>query len=135
MLNAKYWGDSTALHAAAETGHTAAVQTLLAYGADVEARDDHGDTPLLTAAQFFRIDIVKTLLDHGVDISAENDVGFTALQMSALASPDPDIVAALLTHGANVWHRWRGDFCVLRFGTVTTKAALVAAGASFLDAC
>jgi hypothetical protein len=38
---------STALHLAAQEGHSALVELLVGYGADVNAADEHGNTPLM----------------------------------------------------------------------------------------
>ncbi|GMF20879.1 unnamed protein product [Phytophthora lilii] len=56
---------TTALHLAAQNGHRSSVMTLLDAGADIHARDDLGDTPLLRALRHGRSRIVKLLLRHG----------------------------------------------------------------------
>lgn len=48
----------------------AAAQRLLARGADVNARDDDGVTPLHRAAQAGRVEVVAVLLANGADESA-----------------------------------------------------------------
>jgi uncharacterized protein len=61
----------TALHYAARLGHEAAVETLLAAGAPVEAEDRAGFTPLLRAVQGgdANLGVVRLLLAAGADPS------------------------------------------------------------------
>ncbi|HEX6098925.1 MAG TPA: ankyrin repeat domain-containing protein [Thermoanaerobaculia bacterium] len=42
---------------------------LIEFGADVNARDQHGTTALMNAAVFARIDVVRVLLDCGADVA------------------------------------------------------------------
>jgi ankyrin repeat protein len=51
---------------------TEAVDYLIARGADVNAVDDEGTTPLMEAAADGFIPIIKTLLDHGANLDAMN---------------------------------------------------------------
>jgi ankyrin repeat protein len=56
-----------ALHLAVCNGHEDAVRRLLAVGADHEARDDEGNTPLFYAASSGWLSIVKLLLETGAE--------------------------------------------------------------------
>ena len=61
---------NAALWAACDAGHTAIVRYLVAHGAigaDVEATDSRGDTPLIVATIRGRADVVQALLDCGAD--------------------------------------------------------------------
>ncbi len=58
---------------------------LLRRGADIEARNHSGDTPLMLAAShggYEDIKIVKMLLDRGADLQATNKHGHTALDLA-----------------------------------------------------
>jgi ankyrin repeat protein len=46
---------------------------LLAYKADVNAKDDHGQTPLLEAAARGDLEIVELLLANKADVNAKDD--------------------------------------------------------------
>lgn len=61
----------TPLHEAA--GHAQMVSFLLACGADVNAKEEDGTTPLHSTAEFGHIDSAKILLDHGARIEASID--------------------------------------------------------------
>jgi ankyrin repeat protein len=80
-------------------GDLAAVRSLLANGADVNARDTKGATALMNAAIYGDLDCVKLLLDKGADPNASNDLGIDALMWAA---SDLGKVRALIAHGANV---------------------------------
>ena len=62
-----------ALHAAVATGDVAEIARALDAGADLEARDPAGRTPLLVAVEADRIDAVRLLLERGADINAQAD--------------------------------------------------------------
>ena len=69
--NAATAGGRTALMTAARTGDVAAVEVLLANGADVHATDDtHGQTALMWAAAENNAGVVDTLVRAGADVGA-----------------------------------------------------------------
>ena len=76
------------------------MRRLLAAGAEVEARDDRGATPLLVAARRGWPDVLTTLLDAGADVLARDAAGATA---SVLARANPR-----LRVGATV-RLWRAE--------------------------
>ncbi len=87
---------------AAQNGHTAIVQTLLAHGANVnQAEEQRGAPPLLQAAFKGHMTIVETLLAHGAEVNQADKVGDTPLLLAA-QDGHTDIVQALLAHGAEV---------------------------------
>lgn len=53
---------ATPLHCAALYGHTGALTTLLAYGADPNIIDDRGEKPLDLAAQYGHLQVVQMLV-------------------------------------------------------------------------
>ena len=77
-----------------------AARKVIAQGADVNARD-HGQTPLMRAAQNGHIRVIGVLLEHGAHVNAQDDDGRTALMIAAGAS-DPAMVRLLLDRGAKV---------------------------------
>ena len=85
----------TALHRAAEAGHSHVVLFLLACDSvDVAAADNAGDTPLHWAALFGHMDACKALVDRGAPISLKNGNGKTPAQRAG--SWDHPTVAAYL---------------------------------------
>jgi len=86
------------LFLAAGEGKLAAVRYLLDEGADVNAREQLGDTALTEATYYGRFDVVKELLFRGADVNAIGDEG-TALDI-ATNKKYSDIADLLKHHGA-----------------------------------
>ena len=76
----------------------------LAAAADVNARDNHGNTPLIYASGFGSLEAVRLLLDSGADANARNGLDATGL---VWAAADLAKVQLLLSHGADVHARTR----------------------------
>ena len=68
-----------ALHAAVAGGHYGLSKAVIEHGADVNAVQQSGFTPLQAAAQSGNLAITRLLLAHGADKSAVNELGKTAL--------------------------------------------------------
>jgi ankyrin repeat protein len=90
-----------ALFAAAAGGQVERVNTLLAGGADVNAKNSAGRTPLMMAASSGNVRILKKLLAFGADPNAADGRGVTAL-MEASGSGFEDAVRVLIAAGADV---------------------------------
>ena len=90
----------TALHNAAAQDHLSLVNFLLDRGAVVDARDWHGNTPLIDAAFYGRATVVSVLLAHHAQTDLVPTVGPTAL-VAAIYSGNVDTVTALLKAGTN----------------------------------
>jgi hypothetical protein len=61
------------LFAAAASGDVAAIRDAIAMGADVDARDATGRTPVLIATQARQTPAVRALLDAGADVDLQDD--------------------------------------------------------------
>ncbi|CAN0292326.1 unnamed protein product, partial [Scytosiphon promiscuus] len=91
----------TALHLAAERGSDRIVNALLAAGADKDALDNGGATPLIWAADRCHLTVVNTLLEADADVNISGaDEGHTALHVAASRGWG-EIVDALLAGGAD----------------------------------
>lgn len=77
------------------------VELLLAHGADANAKDNGGKTPLFYAAIRGNKAVVELLLAHGADANAKENEGWTPL-LWASSGDHKDVVELLLAHGADV---------------------------------
>ena len=75
----------------------AAIRALIAMGADVNARDRSGATPLFLAAEIGRGATVECLLAAGAEPAARNNLGESPLYIAALKGRDAAL-GALLRH-------------------------------------
>jgi hypothetical protein len=70
---------------AARKGMTRELGTLLRKGADLEARDKDGRTPLMLASRYGRTDTVRLLLAKGAKPDARDSDGWNAYMLALLA--------------------------------------------------
>ena len=82
---------------AAKKGRAKEIEALLAKGADLEARDKEGRTPLMLAAQYGRTASVRLLLEKGAKPDARDTHRWNAF-MLALLAPSGGVVPT--THDA-----------------------------------
>jgi ankyrin repeat protein len=76
----------------------AAVQMLISKGADVNTKDDYGDSVLHDSIGETRShDVTIALINAGADVNATNKFGMTPLWFAG-----PDVASALIAKGANV---------------------------------
>jgi ankyrin repeat protein len=87
-------GGQGPLSAAAHWRLHQTLDLLIARGADVNAQDDYGKTPLMGADAYS----TKALLEHGADINSVDDLEETAL----FHARDIETCRVLINHGANV---------------------------------
>ena len=87
--------------AAASTTNPTIVRLLLQAGADPDALDDDGRTPLHWGANNSNPMVVTHLLDAGADLNARDNKGYTALHWAAAHSGNGRVVKVLLDRGAD----------------------------------
>jgi ankyrin repeat protein len=121
------------LFAAAAKGDTAAIAKLAASGANVNAREGYGRTPLHVAAFMKQRDAMKALVDAGADPNALDADRYDMVTIAAVAN-DPATLEAALKLGnraTNVTSRYDGTALIAaaHLGHVEVVKVLIKAGA------
>ncbi|MFB0551948.1 MAG: ankyrin repeat domain-containing protein [Phycisphaerae bacterium] len=101
----------TPLHRAARHGDKALVELLIANGAEVNAKDCVGRTPLALAGLK---DVAEILIAKGADVNAKNKGGYTLLHLTA-RSGNKERTELLIANGADVNAENTGGATPLRF--------------------
>ena len=98
------------LHGAAMSGDVNTARSLIESGADMNAKDEHGSTPLEWAFMAEKTEAAKLLINKGADISARDVNGWTFLHQAASRKGFIEIAEALINKGADVNARdnWGG---------------------------
>jgi truncated hemoglobin YjbI len=76
----------TALHMAARRGNVQVAESLLDCGANIEARDSHGDTPLRRAVNCGKTEVAALLISRGADVRSIGSKGLTPSQSARTAA-------------------------------------------------
>jgi len=112
------------LLSAASSGDTAAAARLLGEGADVDAKNNQGDTALLLAAKSGKIDTARLLIAKGANIEAKNNVGETAL-IAACTSGHAEIAQLLVEKGAATDARDEGGATPLMYAGLGGNTTII----------
>ena len=99
--------DATRLAIAAQSGDLERIEALLADGADVNAPDADGSSPVLHAALAGHAGAVALLAEWGGQVEAANSDGLSALGILVM-SGNLEAVSDLLSHGATADHKMNG---------------------------
>jgi ankyrin repeat protein len=84
-----------AIHAASASGSLSIVRALLEAGADVNALQEKGFTPLHEAAATGKLELLRLLLDHGANAELQTEDGKSALDLAR--DEKEDAIVELLT--------------------------------------
>ena len=96
------------IHAAARMGMIEAVKQHLAAGADVNAKESGGATPLLFAAQGGHKEIAELLITKGADVNAKHNGGNTPLDW-AIFNKDTETADLLRKHGGKTGEELKAE--------------------------
>ena len=104
MLRRRVETDGLLLHNAARNGHKEIVELLIAKGADVDAKDEDGWTPLHWAVVNGHEETVELLLANGSDVNAKDNDGETPLDWA-----DGEIANLLRKHGGKTGEELKAE--------------------------
>lgn len=97
----------TALAVAASAGRTEICEALMDAGADVNAQNAYGQTPLVAGLAHGDISCALMLIEHGADVNSRGGLGETPLMFLMPFDTDNDpaahrVLEALLSRGADI---------------------------------
>lgn len=108
------------------------VHNALAIGANIEARDGKGNTPLMVASHHGSRDALESLIEAGADVTAKNYQNQTALHVQSAGTDE--ITERLIHAGADVNQQdIHGRSPVMMAEDVYTVSALQNAGAKITE--
>ena len=116
---------TTALHWAVRRGDVAAVDTLIAAGANVSARNRYGISPLSLAAEAGDPVLVERLLKAGADAKSTVTEGQTVLMVAARTG-SAQVLRQLVAYGAdvNAKESWMGETALMWAAAANNAAAV-----------
>jgi uncharacterized protein len=114
LVNLREADGTTALHWAVRMDDIEAVRLLLGAGANAQAANRYGVTPLALAAVNGNPAVVGALIKAGADVNAALPEGETAL-MTAARTGNPEALELLLERGAdaNTQENWLGEAALM----------------------
>ena len=122
----------TILSRAVDTGNVELLEIAIREGADVNAKNEYGSTPLHKSARHGRLEVARALIDKGADVNAKNDDGWTPLLLSA-SNEHLEVARFLIEAGADVNAKNEYGFTPLhksaRHGHLEVARALIDKGA------
>jgi ankyrin repeat protein len=90
----------TDLHAAVIGGSTAEIERLVREGADINARDDFGRTPLMVAAYRGDTAVARVLIELGANVNALENQSYDVITIAAVRN-DLDMLKLAIATGGN----------------------------------
>ena len=85
------------------------VRFLLGRGADINSKDQYGQTALMNAAHRGQVELVRLLIENGADLNTTAKYNLTALMLSLIAR-HPEVAQVLIEAGADVNLRSNRNF-------------------------
>jgi ankyrin repeat protein len=125
----------TALHMVVQRLDVVIVGNILRNNANVNAREDRDDTPLMQAVsenQTANTSVIELLLKNGADVNAADHSETTALRV-AVAFGNVEETKMLLIHGADVYSRKQGKRSIMEIAQTKANKVIMRLLAYFAD--
>ncbi|XP_022796759.1 ankyrin-3-like isoform X3 [Stylophora pistillata] len=120
------------LHSAAKNGDVAAIDSLLLLGIGIDARDESGRTPLVTAILNGQLQAIKYLIGNGAD-PLKRSHGWNSLHWASFFG-HTDVIEFLIRHVPDIDSRADQDMTPVliatRYGKLQTVEFLISKGAN-----
>jgi len=102
-INVKSTSGATPLHEAVRNGRIEVINLLIQHGADVNAVDAKGNSPLhVGMPSHVHRDVVTILMQHGANPNLRDEHGDTPLHVAVILNRSAEAVQALLNGGSDV---------------------------------
>jgi ankyrin repeat protein/beta-lactamase regulating signal transducer with metallopeptidase domain len=108
LLTAKGATPVSTIHLAARLGDLEKVKAFVEKGADINAKDKSGETPLFSAVHADNSDVARFLLAKGADVKAKDPSGHTPLHYVSVRD-HKDLAKVLIARGADVNAKNKND--------------------------
>lgn len=94
--------NTTLLHAACYDGRVDITELLISLGAEVDAREVGGRTPMHHAANNGHVEVIDVLVRHGANLELKDNAGMTALMWANISrsARRSECITSLEGHGA-----------------------------------
>jgi ankyrin repeat protein len=112
FVNSRHRNGETSLHAAARLGEThrkECATTLLKHGAQINIKDDGGDTPLHKAVLHNHYDMAVLLCEKGADTNIRNNALRTPVQI-AIQNDNASMLELLVRYGGKIYLHLPEDY-------------------------
>jgi ankyrin repeat protein len=116
---------------AAQLSQKETIKVLIEHGADIEAQDVHGDTPLIEATGWGQEDAARVLIEAAANVNAQDLTGWTPL-LYAAAGGRVETIRLLISKGANlqiVRNGWNALTYASHHGRLEAAKLFIAEGA------
>ncbi|MFC0590355.1 ankyrin repeat domain-containing protein [Novosphingobium aquiterrae] len=114
----------TALHIVTGRRDLSWMQFMIAKGANVNARDGKGQTPLVVASNFNFVEGVELLVSHGARVDESNNAGETPL-INAVHNRNIALVRVLIKAGASATRADNSGRTALDYAAVDGKGGTI----------